>query len=141
MNCPVCNAWNQDDSRYCTACGQSLETSGQYDVSGGGDPGPYESPYTRSQREDPQFFPPASPLPQQNIPNYLPQAILVTICCCLPAGIVSIVYAAQVNGKITRGDVEGALSSSNNARTWAWVAFGLGILAGIISGVANLAGV
>jgi len=37
------------------------------------------------------------------VPNYLVQAILCTICCCLPFGIVAIVYAAQVNGKVAGG--------------------------------------
>ena len=32
-------------------------------------------------------------------PNNLVWAILSTLFCCLPLGIVSIVYAAQVNGK------------------------------------------
>ena len=68
----------------------------------------------------------------QNVPppNYLVWAILTTILCCLPFGIVSIVYAAQVNSKWQTGDLEGAKISSKNARTWAWVAFlsGLAIL-------------
>ena len=33
------------------------------------------------------------------VPNNLVWAILTTLFCCLPAGIVSIVYAAQVNGR------------------------------------------
>lgn len=36
--------------------------------------------------------------------------------CCLPFGIVSIVYAAQVNGKITVGARAGALQSSKTLR-------------------------
>ena len=40
----------------------------------------------------------------RNIPNYLVQAILTTLFCCLPFGIVAIVYAAQVNTKIEAGD-------------------------------------
>jgi hypothetical protein len=59
------------------------------------------------------------------VPNYLAQSILVTIFCCLPAGIVSIVYAAQVNGKLERGDYEGARRVSKAAKTWAWVSFGV----------------
>jgi hypothetical protein len=31
---------------------------------------------------------------QENIPNHLVWAILATLFCCLPLGIVSIVYAA-----------------------------------------------
>jgi hypothetical protein len=64
------------------------------------------------------------------VPNYLVQAILVTIFCCLPFGIVSIVFAAQVNGKVAAGDVAGAREVSNKARTWAWVSFWLGLVAG-----------
>ena len=65
------------------------------------------------------------------MPNYLVQAILTTIFCCLPLGIVSIVYAAQVNGKVAAGERAGALESSAKARRWAWISFGVGIVLGI----------
>jgi t-SNARE complex subunit (syntaxin) len=68
------------------------------------------------------------------VPNYLVQAILTTVFCCLPLGIVSIVYAAQVNGKVAAGDRAGALESSRNARLWAWISFGVGLL-GIVGWV------
>jgi hypothetical protein len=47
--------------------------------------------------------------------------ILTTLLCCLPAGIVSIVYAARVDGLFARGDYAGAKKASDNARTWAIV--------------------
>ena len=50
--------------------------------------------------------------------NYLVEAILVTIFCCQPFGIVSIVYASQVNSKYASGDYEGAQISSKNAKKW-----------------------
>jgi hypothetical protein len=62
-----------------------------------------------------------------NIPNYLVQSILVTIFCCLPLGIPAIVFAAQVNGKLAAGDVQGALNASKNAKMWSWISFGCGI--------------
>jgi hypothetical protein len=62
-----------------------------------------------------------------NVPNYLPQAILTTLFCCLPFGIVAIVYAAQVNTKLQAGDYEGAMQSSKNAKIWCWASFGTGI--------------
>lgn len=65
--------------------------------------------------------------PSQPVPNYLVQAILVTLFCCLPAGVVSIVFAAQVNGKLQAGDYAGATQASKNAKTWAWVSFGVGL--------------
>ena len=67
----------------------------------------------------------------QAVPNYLLQAILTTIFCCLPFGIVSIVYAAQVNSKLAAGDLDGAMTASRNARQWAWISFGVGIALGI----------
>ena len=83
-------------------------------------PGP-----TAGQSEHPYYAP-------GTIPNYLVQSILVTLCCCLPAGIPAIVYAAQVNGKLQAGNVGGALESSKNARMWCWIAFAVGIAATIV---------
>ncbi|MDR2910885.1 MAG: CD225/dispanin family protein [Bacteroidales bacterium] len=66
--------------------------------------------------------------PQIPPPNYLVWAIIATVLCCLPFGIVSIVFAAQVNSKWAAGDFTGAQISSKNAKTWAWVSFGAGLL-------------
>lgn len=60
-------------------------------------------------------------------PNHLVWAILSTLLCCLPTGIVAIVFAAQVDGKHAAGDYAGAQRASANAKTWAWVSFGLGL--------------
>ena len=69
-------------------------------------------------------------IPGNPIPNNLVWAILATVCCCPPTGIVAIVYAAQVNGKVAAGDFAGARKASKNAQSWAWVSFGL--MAGLI---------
>ncbi|MCF7956273.1 MAG: CD225/dispanin family protein [Phycisphaerae bacterium] len=66
--------------------------------------------------------------PQQNIPNYLVQSILVTLFCCLPLGIAAIVFAAQVNGKIAGGDIAGAMDSSKKAKLFCWISFGIGLV-------------
>jgi hypothetical protein len=68
------------------------------------------------------------PAPSPSVPNYLPQAILTTLCCCLPIGVIAIVFAAQVNGRVAAGDYAGALSASRTARILCWVAFGLGLV-------------
>ena len=39
------------------------------------------------------------------IPNHLVWAILTTLFCCLPLGVVSIVYASQVDGRRAAGDL------------------------------------
>ena len=59
------------------------------------------------------------------VPNYLVQAILTTVFCCLPFGIVAIVFAAQVNGKLAAGDYAGAVQTSKQAKMWCWISFGV----------------
>ena len=70
--------------------------------------------------------PAQGPVAPVKIPNYLVQAILVTLCCCLPFGIVSIVYAAQANAKVKAGDLQGAIEASSKAKMWSWIGFGVG---------------
>jgi hypothetical protein len=65
------------------------------------------------------------------VENNLVWAILATLCCCLPFGIVAIVYAARVDTKVAAGDLQGAKSDADNAKLWSWISFGLG-LAGVI---------
>ncbi len=70
-----------------------------------------------------------SPSPAATPPsNYLIGAILATLFCCQILGIVSIIYAAQVNSKWQAGDVDGARQSSKNARLWMWLAVGSAVI-------------
>ncbi|MFA4986824.1 MAG: CD225/dispanin family protein [Candidatus Brocadiia bacterium] len=57
--------------------------------------------------------------PSRDIANHLALAILAAIFCCLPFGIVAIVYAAQVNAQQARGDIAGAQRASGEA--WRWI--------------------
>ncbi len=80
-----------------------------------------EPDWTRSDyREEP------TPVSIPHIPNHLAKAILTTILCCLPFGIVSIVYASSVNGKMKTRDYRGALTASDQASIWANWGIGLG---------------
>lgn len=67
-----------------------------------------------------------------NIPNYLVQSILTTVFCCLPFGIVAIVFAAQVNGKVASGDIAGAMQASKRAKMWSMISFGIGLVGTLI---------
>ena len=58
---------------------------------------------------------PVGPQPE----NYLVWSILSTVFCCLPLGIVSIVFSAQVSSKWQMGDQAGALESSRKAKQFA----------------------
>ena len=108
MYCTSCGTENDVGARFCKSCGKAMA-----------EPGPGAG------RFEPEL--PGGTGPPIHVPNYLVQAILVTIFCCLPFGIVSIVYAAQVNGKIASGDVREAMRLSKQAKLWVWVSFGTGI--------------
>jgi hypothetical protein len=64
--------------------------------------------------------------------NYLVWAILSTLFCCLPFGIASIVFAAQVDSKWNAGDYAGAVASSEQAKKWATVSAAVGIGVGVL---------
>lgn len=70
-------------------------------------------------------------------PNHLLWAILSTLCCCWPLGIVSIVFAAQVNSKWAMGDAWGAQQSSKRAQQYAMWSAITAIVIGIFYVVAS----
>jgi len=73
--------------------------------------------------------------------NYLVWAILTTILCCLPFGIVSIVYSSKVDKLYFNGQYDEALAKSKSAKTWAIVAAICGIVYYSIVGILVFAGV
>ena len=123
--CTTCDREADPGARFCDNCGAALVPQVNN-----------EPPYVPGMGY--QGAPAYGEAPR--IPNYLVQAILVTICCCLPAGIVSIVFAAQVNGKVASGDYAEAQRLSNNARKWCWISLGLGIAILLIYGVFGILG-
>ena len=95
-----------------------FQPGGFQPASGGGfQPGPYQAGGNLGPKPD----------------NYLVWSIILTVfsllCCFLAIipGIVSIVYATQVDSKFHSGDYQGALNSSKNAKIWT-----------IVSGCLNL---
>ena len=61
-------------------------------------------------------------------PTYLVWAVIMTVICCLPAGVVAIIYSTQVSSKYYAGDMEGARRSSERAQIWIIVSFVVGVL-------------
>ncbi len=98
MLCRKCGLINDDTDRYCARCGAALDP------------------------DERNFEPPKS------IPNHLALGILVTIFCCMPFGILAMIYAAQVNPRLMEGDYAAALDASKKAAIWCWIAFGVGLV-------------
>jgi hypothetical protein len=89
-------------------------------------------PYSSSQWSTPGTGPAGYAGPPPSVPNYLWQSIVVTLCCCWPAGIPAIVFAARVNSLLAAGDISGAEEASNKARMWTLISLGAGIFAYIV---------
>ncbi len=88
-----------------------------------------------------QWTPPPSPTAAPaNVPNYLIPAIL-SLFCCWPLSIVAIIFAAQVNGKVASGDIQGAMDASKKAKLFSFIAIGLGLGLGLIYLVLMVLGV
>ena len=66
--------------------------------------------------------------PEPCPPTNLVWAIITTVLCCLPAGIVAIIYAMKVTSKYREGDIEGAKRASEVGAWWCIVSIILGIL-------------
>src|SRR5262245_10609369 len=100
MFCRKCGTQNDDNAYKCTQCDQLLHPVAQPPVQ------------------------PAQPPPF--VPSHMVWAILSTFFCCLPFGIVAIVYASNVSAKLQLGDVTGAKDASAKAKLWSWISFGVG---------------
>lgn len=108
MYCTKCGTKLEGDEGVCPQCGQCSDESCQCEVAEAGTAGS-----------------------RPEISNHLVLGILTTLFCCLPFGIVSIVYGAQVDAKISQGDISGAVVSSDKARSWGIYA----LIAGIVMNV------
>ena len=66
------------------------------------------------------------------IENHLVLAVLTTLFCCLPFGIVSIVYSVQVNSALNARNYELAKINSQKAKYWGYLALWLGLALNLI---------
>lgn len=78
-----------------------------------------------------QWNPPPAGGGTTTVQNYLVLAIISALCC-MPLGVVAIIFAAQVNTKVAAGDMAGAVESSKKAKMFAIIALGLGLLAVLV---------
>ena len=81
-------------------------------------PAPQQQPQHAEQPQQPEPCPPTN----------LVWAIISTVLCCIPTGIVAIFYALKVSNKYREGDIEGAKRASEVGAWWCIATIILGII-------------
>ena len=123
-------------------------TSGS-DDGGASDPSPWDAPPSAPQPSQPQFTPSppqyvSPPMTagqmQPGIQNYMLPSILATLFCFLPTGIAAIVYANQVNSKLSMGDIAGARDASEKAKLWSIITVAAGVVFFVVVLAASVGG-
>jgi hypothetical protein len=71
-------------------------------------------------------------VPPQKIENHLVKSVIATACCCIPFGIVGIIYAAKVDTLLRQGDRAAAAEASKKAGLWSNLAIGVGLLVNLL---------
>lgn len=151
MKCPNCSAECSDLANICEFCSYSFVSSADASSAEITPPiietpepsGPPPIPDFASPPVPPSFesdnpYAPSSsatyarvPLHGYDVPNYLPLSIIAAVlsfcCCCVPFGIVPVIFSTQVNSKLAVGDYEGARSASDNAKLWSWISIGIAL--------------
>jgi uncharacterized membrane protein YvbJ len=111
--CPYCGHELTADVNFCRQCGREVAAGDRTIVT-------VETPPATSAVS-------YESRPETAPDNYLVWAILATIFCCMPFGIVAIVYAAQVNSHVAAGNYIAARNASDSARKWCLVSLIAGL--------------
>ena len=59
-------------------------------------------------------------------------AIITTVCCCLPFGIVAIIKASSVNSLYMAGNYTAAMDAAAQAKRWSLLGIGIGAVVSAI---------
>ena len=159
MNCIKCYQEITEGSKFCPHCGAEqpdtasaantdaqANTAAQPDAAASQNTAAqqdqntqYQDPYAQYQNTQYQTPPvyqssyePEKPI---NWVPYLVLSIITTVCCCLPFGVVGIVYATKINSAMNAGNYEEAQKSAKTAKIWIIVAAAVGVIANIIVAV------
>jgi hypothetical protein len=134
IRCSNCGAETVSAARFCAECGA--------DIAGA----PRTEPADRFSGDSADVGvrsgedAPAAPTPadrtvqaaQRKIENHLVKSIAATLCCCLPFGILGIIYAARVDTLLRQGNFAAAEDASKKADLWSNLAIGIGLVMNLL---------
>ena len=78
--------------------------------------------------------------PNNNLVFAIIATVLSVIFCCLPHGLISLIFALQVNNKAAAGDLQGAMNAAKQAKLWAIISIVVSLIwlvVALVFGVLN----
>ena len=117
MKCFNCGKEISDASNFCVYCGTKVEKNVTCESTSGITTSPTSS---------------VSPTPPAKPDNFMVWAILSTVFCCVPLGIISIINALDVDKLWNNGNYDGANEAARNAKKWFWWALATGLIFWVI---------
>jgi hypothetical protein len=109
MLCGKCGKELEPDVRFCPQCGNQIDLSA-----------------------------PPAPQNREKINTWLIPSVLSTMLCCLPLGIVAIVFSSKCGQAVNQGDWQAAREYSQKAKLWFYLAAILGFFTTIFCVAAQI---
>lgn len=131
INCSECDATISDKAIACPHCGAPVANSQNAQEPAAEQVHSKKQHSQESQHGYAETTNYAERIKDTPPKTWLLESILATLFCCLPFGIVGIVYAAKVESSWYGGDRQRSLAASRTARTWTIISICVG-LAGIL---------
>jgi len=117
--CSKCGAELQPEAKFCKNCGAS------------------QAEVARAENFEPPPVKAVQPAadPPRKISNTLIKSIIATVCCCVPFGVVGIIYAAKADAFLRQGDLAAAADACKKADLWSTLAIGVGLTVNVLTTV------
>lgn len=82
--------------------------------------------------------PPGTGPPNNNLVIAIIATVVSIMFCCIPHGVISLIFATQVNKKAAAGDMPGAINAARQAKMWALISIAVAVIGLVVAFVLGL---